>query len=399
MRKTDFATKLALGVILAAAICYIGFYVVTSLVNPLRTTLAVNVTVRESFTVSGIVVRDESVISSGGYSTVNVVPGEGERVEAGGTVAGVYSNESTLMRIIEMETLDSKIKSFEQILQAGSGTGEAKTLEDEIKKNMSELASEVRERNFSDVSDTRTELEANILKKTVGSEDLQSKLLSLRQQRLALGTAAASAVKIKSPASGVYSSSVDGFENLKIGNMSTLKASGLESLLAETRTPGSDTIGKVVSGVRWYFAALVDDKDADRLNVRDTATMIFGRYLGTEISMEVESIGGSENGKSIVIFSSNRALADTLSVRKQSVEIICSEHSGIRVPKQALRVRDNGCCIYTVAGVAAEEKIVEILYEDTDYYIVQSADESAALRQGDEIITGTKGIYNGKKVR
>lgn len=399
MRKSDFATKIVMSVILIAAICYIGFYVVSSLMNPLRTTLAVKVTVRESFTVSGIVVRDETVISSGGYSAVNVVLSEGERVEAGGTVAGVYNNESTLVQLREMEALDAKIESFGEILEAGAGSGEAKALDDEIKKSVFEMVGAVRDRSFSDISEIKTELEANILKKTVGSEDLQAKLLSLRQQRLALGSAASSAKKIAAPVSGIFSSSVDGFENLKIKDLAALKVSTLSGLLSEARSPGAEAIGKLVSGVRWYYAALVDDADADRLTVGDTATMIFGRYLGTEINMEVESVGGSENGKSIVIFSSNRAIADTLSVRKQSVEIICGEHSGIRVPKQAVRIKDGKYCIYTLSGASAEEKEVEILFEDEDYYIVQSKDQALALRLGEEIITSTKGMFNGKIVR
>ncbi len=388
-----------MSVILIAAICYIGFYVVSSLMNPLRTTLAVKVTVRESFTVSGIVVRDETVISSGGYSAVNVVLSEGERVEAGGTVAGVYNNESTLVQLREMEALDAKIESFGEILEAGAGSGEAKALDDEIKKSVFEMVGAVRDRSFSDISEIKTELEANILKKTVGSEDLQAKLLSLRQQRLALGSAASSAKKIAAPVSGIFSSNVDGFENLKIKDLAALKVAALSGLLSEARSPGAEAIGKLVSGVRWYYAALVDDADADRLTLGDTATMIFGRYLGTEINMEVESVGGSENGKSIVIFSSNRAIADTLSVRKQSVEIICGEHSGIRVPKQAVRIKDGKYCIYTLSGASAEEKEVEILYEDEEYYIVQSTDEALALRLGEEIITSTKGMFNGKIVR
>ncbi len=400
MKKSDFATKIAMGVILLAVICYIGFYIANSLTNPLRSTLAVKVTVRESFTVSGIVIRDETVIGSGGYGAVNIVPSEGERVEAGGTVASVYNNESALVQIREMEALDAKIEKFGEILEAGSGTGEAKSLDDEIKKNVFEMVAAVRDRSFSHISEMKTELEANILKKTAGSEDLQAKLLSIRQQRISLGAAASSAKKITAPVSGIFSSSVDGFEDLKIKNLASLNVGSLNNLLSETRSPGDEAIGKLVSGTRWYYAALMDDKDADRLNVGDTATMIFGRYLGTEIKMDVDSIGGFEGGKCVVIFSSNRSLADTLSIRKQSVEIICDEHSGIRVPKQAVRIKENGSyCIYTLSGASAEEKEVEILYEDANYYIVQSTDSSLPLRSGEEIITSTKGLYNGKIVR
>lgn len=400
MRKSDFVTKIVMGVILLAVICYIGFYIVSSFVNPFKSTLAVKITVRESFSVSGIVVRNETVVSTGGYSSVNVVLSEGERVETGGTVASVYNNEGALVQIREMEALDAKIESFGEILEAGVGTANVRTLDEDIKSRVFEMVKAVRNRSFSDISDIKTELEANILKKTAGSEDLQSKLLILRQQRLALGSAASSAKRIVAPVSGIFSSSVDGFENLKTKDLGSLTVSSLNNLLLEKKSAGPDAIGKLVSGTRWYYAAIVGDDDADRLEVGDNATMIFGRYLGTEINMDVESIGNFEGGKCVVVFSSNRAMADTLSVRTQSVEIIFEEHSGIRVPKQAVKIKDDSIyCIYTLSGSSAEEKAVEILFEDDDYYIVQSTDSSSGLRSGDEIITSTKGLYNGKIVR
>ena len=44
---------------------------------------------------------------------------------------------------------------------------------------------------------------------------------------------------------------------------------------------------------------------------------------------------------------------------------------------------------------------VEVLYTDDDFYLVRPVNETAAnrLRDGDEVILSSSGIYNGKVVR
>jgi hypothetical protein len=152
--------------------------------------------------------------------------------------------------------------------------------------------------------------------------------------------------------------------------------------------------------VRWYFAALIDEENASLLTVGGTATMVFGKYAGSEIEMDVESISAPENGKCVVIFSSSKSMADTLAVRVQSVKIVHSEYSGIRVPKKAVRLNEEGrACVYTLTGARAEEKLIKIIYELDEYYIAESGETAEGLQFGDEIITSTKGIYDGKIIK
>jgi len=93
-------------------------------------------------------------------------------------------------------------------------------------------------------------------------------------------------------------------------------------------------------------------------------------------------------------------MADTLAVRIQSVKIVYSEYSGIRVPKKAVRLNEEGKpCVFTLTGARAEEKPINIVYEYEDYYIVESGETAEGLQFGDEIITSTKGLYDGKIIK
>jgi len=394
------SAKIISVVLFLAVLCYFGFYLLNALVNPYTSTYAVRMTVQEGFSVTGIAIRRETLIESGGYNAVNLMLSEGERVEAGGAVAGVYSDEGTLLKLREINLLDMKIARIESILEAGQGAQDMMTLDSEIKSGIYKLVREVRSRSFAGLSDTVTELEANIQSRTGGEDDLKAMLLSLRQQRLSLGMPDYAPVTITAPVSGIFSSNVDGFESLSEDDLSSLTVNRLAALLEEERTPPPNAIGKLVSGVRWYFAALVDEQHASLLRTGGTATMIFGKYAGSEVEMDVESVSAPDNGKCVVIFSSTRSMADTLAVRIQSVKIVYSEYSGIRVPKKAVRLNEEGKpCVFTLTGARAEEKPINIVYEYEDYYIVESGETAEGLQFGDEIITSTKGLYDGKIIK
>jgi hypothetical protein len=400
MKKTDFATKIISAVLFLAVLSYFGFYLLDALNNPYSSTFAVRMTVQQGFSVTGIAIRRETVVDSGGYNAVNLMLSEGERIEAGGAVAGVYYDENTLLKLREINLLDTKISRLESILEAGQGAQDMMTLDSEIRSGIYKLVKQARSRSFSEFSETAMELEANILSRTGGESDLKARLLSLRQQRLAMGAPDYTPVKIVAPVSGLFTSNVDGFESLTEEDLLSLTVRRLTDLMGDERNPPSNAIGKIISGVRWYFAALIDEENASLLTVGGTATMVFGKYAGSEIEMDVESISAPENGKCVVIFSSSKSMADTLAVRVQSVKIVHSEYSGIRVPKKAVRLNEEGrACVYTLTGARAEEKLIKIIYELDEYYIAESGETAEGLQFGDEIITSTKGIYDGKIIK
>ncbi len=399
MRKTDIITRLAIALIFAAFMCYFAFSVIHSLMNPFRSVLAVNMTVQEGFKATGMVVRNETVVGSGGVPAVEVIVSEGEKVSAGGVIAGVYGSEAALAKVREAEVLDVKIRNLESMVNSGADTANMRTLDENIRENIFKLAIATQKRALGGVSGIATNLQANIMIKNSGGGNLQAQLSSLRRQRAALDTAV-SANKITAPVSGLFSAALDGFESVTADGIKSITAEGLKALLSEKRSPEQGAIGKLVSGARWYYAALMRSEDASRLVPGEKASMVFGRYLGSAIEMDVESVGNAQDGQCAVIFSSNLNMDSMLSIRMQSVQIISKEYSGIRVPKVAICLTGEGkSSVYTLSGVYAEQKLVKILYEAEDYYIVESVGSSNPLRAGDQVITTTKDLYNGKMVK
>jgi len=72
------SAKIISVVLFLAVLCYFGFYLLNALVNPYTSTYAVRMTVQEGFSVTGIAIRRETLIESGGYNAVNLMLSEGE---------------------------------------------------------------------------------------------------------------------------------------------------------------------------------------------------------------------------------------------------------------------------------------------------------------------------------
>lgn len=169
-------------------------------------------------------------------------------------------------------------------------------------------------------------------------------------------------------------------------------------------------MGKLVTDSTWYLAALVDETAA--AGMKGTVTVRFSTDYSGTVDMTVERVSPAENGRAVVVLSANRYLAQTAMLRYQTVDLVYDSITGIRVPKRAVRMEDGPAGedgapgepvlgVYTVTGLQAEWKPVDILWEDTDFYLVRPVDEAAsnALHPGDEVITGGTDLADGKVIK
>ena len=134
--------------------------------------------------------------------------------------------------------------------------------------------------------------------------------------------------------------------------------------------------------------------------------------------MKVERVDEPQDGVCLVVLSSTRSLADTSMLRKQTVDIVFSSITGIRVPKKAVRTEtvevtdpETGktsakqlIVVYVLTAAQAERKEIEILADDGDYYLVRAVlpdvptdnQRKTALRAGDQVIVSADALYDGK---
>ena len=88
-------------------------------------------------------------------------------------------------------------------------------------------------------------------------------------------------------------------------------------------------------------------------------------------------------------------------MRQQSADIVFTSYAGLRVPKEAIRVDEDGQVgVYILEGSNASWKSVNILHDNGETYVVE-LDQSSVnnLWPGDEIIVTGRDLYDGKVVR
>lgn len=405
-------------VAIAAALCvYFGFYAFRTLNDPYTTTLAYQYTANDSVEADGVLARQEQVLTAEG-GIVEVTRSEGEKVGVGQTVALVYRDSQAQADQAELDALEQEIRVLESAVTDAGNLESAARLDEDILQAVVALRSSAALGDFNDLEEQVRTVKSSVLKRGytygdgVTSADLSARLQELRSSFAALSQKnSAATTRVKAGRSGVFSSLVDGYESvLTPDSVFQLTPSSLRELMAGSGTAGGG-VGKLITSSRWYFVATLSEDVTARLREGGTAKLRFTGDFSQDVDMRVDRIGPAEDGKSVVVFSSDRYLARTTLLRRQTAELIFDSWSGLRVPKEAVRmvtvtyedkttgqtVEENRLGVYALVGGRVEFKRVEVVTEGGGYYVVRAASSgSAALRAGDEIIVRGTGLYDGQ---
>lgn len=395
IKNTNVPIKAAGILVFLSLAFYIGIYFVRSTDNPYETAQAIRMTVRESCSAEGIVIRDEELLRSV-YNTVRITTEEGKRISAGQIVAEAFDTEEGLENAAAVAELESRIASLEAQQNRRSANKDAMGLDSEIWDACVLMREAALSRDCASLQDNSLILQTLSFTAFNESEDVERQLDDYRREldRLRDRTDSRSA-SIIAPSSGLFSTAVDGFEGLKPEDVSSVSVADVRSLLNARGSGTSFALGKLVYGSRWYFAALLDAEDAGRLKIGRNAKLYLGRYYNKQLTVRVEWISNMDEGQQAVLFSCGTNMTDILGVRKQEAELIFSEKSGFRVPRSAIHVTKEGqTCVYVKTGLQAELKIVKVIYDYDEYYVV----ESEELRAGDAVIISGKELSDGRVI-
>lgn len=421
MKQGTFITKVVIFVMFVAVAVYFIASAWRSFNEPFSTLLSYAYTLDDGAETTGYLVRQEEVIS-GASAIVDVVPGEGERVAAGETVAYLYQDEAALDRKRQIRALTLELEQLNYSLRRDDTGWDNARLDEQIVESMVSLKSAAAYGDLTGLEDQALSLKSLIIRREYtysgGGADIQALVEGAKSQIAALQAAAGlDTTPVRVYQSGVFSAVADGYEGLLTpAALDALTPASYRQLTGQKPALPADAVGKLITGSRWYFAATLPTETANRLIEGYSVTVRFSRDWSGDVSMRVERLSDPEDGQVAVVFSSDRHMADVTLLRKQTVDIIFDSITGIRVPKKALRsvTRDvtdpetgevtgqrQVTGVYTVVGAQAEFKEVRVAADDGDYYILQpmDAEDRTALRPGDEIIVAAVDLYEGKVVK
>ena len=258
--------------------------------------------------------------------------------------------------------------------------------------------------DMNSVSDRTAALKGLIIRRMSTEAEnaaLDQQIADLRAQIAALQSDADyDTTVVAAGQSGYFSGTVDGYESvLTVDSLQTMTAQELESL--EPREVPDDAVGKLITDNTWYYVTVVPADQLAGVKTGDTAPVTFASQFYESIPMTVERLGQEEQGGRLLVLSCDKYIQNATLLRQQSADIVFTTYAGLRVPKEAIRVNENGSVgVYVLEGSNAVWKSVNILHDNGETYVVE-LDKSSVnnLWPGDEIIVTGRDLYDGKVVR
>jgi len=402
MKQGKIYNKLIMALLLGAVACYMGFAVFRALRAPLRTVQAIAYEAGTGCRAAGYVVRDELVLTSP-YGITAPTRREGERVGVGQTVANGYRSADAQARRSELEEAEESLAQLQYAAGYTAGPAENAALDEELAGLFADCARYTRQRDMSSLDAAAPKLKGLLLRSGAGDEDLSAineRISALKSEIAGLrSVSGAESGSVAAPVSGCFSGAADGYETvLTPRSLSTMTAASLETLQPAALPDGA--FGRLIVSPDWYFVCAAPSELLAGTEKGDTVTAGFSHGFSSALSMTVERVGEDEGGKRLLVLSCGDYIQDVTLLRGQTVELVFQSYPGLRVPKDALRMDEQGRPgVFVLEGAVSHWKTVSILYDNGESYVVAlDKSDTDNLWPGDEIIVNARNLFDGKVV-
>lgn len=390
-------------ILAALVVLYLIIQMISGLYNKIETTKAVEVTENDSILTTGCFIREESLVPEADSESVEYLVKDGSRIKKGEPLAVEYNNENALEINSQITELQDQVEILKTVKDNLNSLSDPQKLDQLIKMQILTLEDNLHRSNLSGVDDEAKELKELVLKRNLTSQDsetVEAKITKLQDQINTLKKKAGKAKKtISSPYSGYFSEAIDGYEGiLKASEIDNLTPSSLRKLLNQEPKIDEDSMGKIMDNFSWYFAAFVDTKDLNGLEEGDTLSLRFNQ-VSNDVTVTVYRIVQDDAGN-LIILQGNTVNSELLSMRKQSVEMIRNTYTGIKIPKDAVRMVNDKLGVYILSGSISRFKPITTIYEGDHYYLIkQGSTNDTGVVVGDNIIVKSKDIEDKKVVK
>ena len=384
------------------AIVFVIHQIYSSVYKPVTTVNAEFNTATEGFDITGIIIREEKVITSNTQGAMHFVLADGERVSKNGVVANIYSNADASVTVNRIEQLKSRIADIEEMQGYNDVEAADITLaNNKVNNSLDLFVRGCATGDFSSAEENANDLLTNISRRqmiTGEQTDFSARLDSLRSELETLSASLPDAVgSITTDVSGYFVSGVDGYEDVLLcSDIENITPEFLEGLKANQ--PQKNTVGKIVSGYTWYIASIVSINDSLQYKAGDSLTIKTSVKSSPTLEVKVERINTSDNSdRAVIIFSCQQMNSELASMRRGSMTVIKNTYSGLKIPTKALRVQDGKTGVFVRSGQAVKFVTVNVVYRTNEYIICeQQASNESVLRLYDEVIVKGKRLYDGK---
>ncbi|MCL1807820.1 MAG: hypothetical protein FWG31_08975 [Oscillospiraceae bacterium] len=396
-------TRITLFTLCLFVVVFMGYHAFSSFFgDSVRTVTAVLMPTVESLPVSGVVVRDETIIQFP-PGLIEFTVEEAERVSAGQTVAVTFHSEEARQNNNDLVDLTARRDLLSAIANRGGIVMDTSALDAELRLRAASLLSDVSSGRLAAMPQQSADIKALLFHQTHsfdGTAVLLPRIERLDEEIAAL-SGSVSSTALRADAPGLFSSLTDGLETVWTPDLlKTITVPGFQEKNALRSLPPDEGKGRLVRGWTWRFVCVLPTYQAKTLG--KTAVIRFTD--GFTHTFAVESVSAEEDGECAAIFSSDRHIDRVIAERRLHGELIYEEYEGVRIPREGLWLDEEtgGYFVYCLllGRVIRKDVTLHDELERDNYYLAEYYPGVAgALFPGDEIIVAGKDLYDGKILR
>lgn len=411
------------GVISLFTIIYFGYQVYMMTYDPYPTETALVNNYTDQIELHGIAVKSEQVLDEEATGIVKYTNSNSKKVVSDATVATIYANEQDMLIGDQIEEKQEKLDLLKEIEEKRSTISvNAQGIVSGIKEQQLAFVKAVDTDDYSTMNNIENSMlslllrQRMVLDQTISFADnvaaLENEITSLQ------GRISKEGKKVSVASAGYFTNEVDGYENIikpkDLEDLTDYSVSDLNQIL-EKNVQGSPTaVGKLIDSTEWFFLAVFDGTNADRLKVDNTVTLQFPNSAGYSVKANISQVffeEGDEQG--VVLLESNNMSDAIVDLRVENPSMVFSSSKGIKISKEAMRIvqtdetsKDGSITrvstpgVYIAMGQVVRFKKIDVLYEADDYVIGRlHEDENGYLHIYDEVILEGDDLYDGKPIR
>lgn len=358
--------------------------------------VAVEYSVARSISYKGIIVRNETVVTSTFGGIVDYTCSDGSKVSPGTVLANCYSSKTEILSKQRKDAYENEIEGLEKAQSfAGTEYTDVDSVRKLIDEKYGEMTKNVQLGRFEAAEADRQELAVLMNKYNIvtGVETGYETLIeSLKEKIDLVGMAYREPLgTVVSESGGYFVGTTDGYEQtLNCENIYEMDKDDINAVIEGSASPVPNAVGKLLDG---YSCKIIGIINTDNYYFADTYIKMKLSSSSNVYDVYVESVNKiNDDGDCIIILNCDMIDDDIIKNRVEQIELIFDDYNGIKVPRKAIRFRDNEKGVYIIYGEDYIFRKIDVIYEGDDFVLSEITDDDEYLAVYDQIVLQGQGL-------
>lgn len=370
-----------------------------------------------------VFIRDEEVRTYSGEGVLSYNVPDGGKLGNGTVIAKAYPSDDQIALNSEMDHLSHQLGILKKIQNPGTlESAQPAGMSASINESYRKLLYDRDLKNYSAIADEMDDLLVLmstykiVINETEGFNQQINDITAKLRELMASSVQPTDIILADRPA--YFVSYSDGYESeLTPDVLGTITADQIRAV-EDRKLQDSTIVGKMIDGYSWHVAGVLDNSRHD-FTVGEPVMLRFESSADTYNAVITDIRDSGDPSESVFIIECSEFNSDLVQHRAESAELIKDNYRGLRVPRDAIRFADktisvtdpetgekvpetaNRKGVYTLKGDKIEFKLLDVIYEGTDYVLSMVHEESAdyLALYDDILMEGVDTEYAGKELQ